>query len=139
MLVLYRSLHWAVAIICGAMAAMMGAISGKEPGAALGAFNGLAVGYAYVHFALRVKGTGLAKLLTRGAYGSIAGLVSGGLVHVPGILLGNSIGNAEFIPLGAVAGLVIGTIFGLLLAVLLAALPEPPEEGPGAPADPKNP
>lgn len=123
----YRSLYWVVAIACAVIAALMGSISGGEAGAAMGVFNGLAVGYAYVHLALRVKTGNIAqKMLTRTVYGALAGLVSGGLAHVPGLFVNNREASG-LLGLGAVAGLIIGTVFGLILACLFALLP-PPEE-----------
>jgi hypothetical protein len=117
-----------VAVICAAMAGLIGAMSGKEVGAAMGVVNGLAVGYTYVHFALLVrKGNAFSKILTRTGYGSVAGLVSGGLVHVPG-LFNNYRDAHNMLGLGTVAGIVIGTVFGFILACLFAVLPEPQEE-----------
>ncbi len=128
-----RILHWVVGAICAAVAGAMGAISGREVGGVLGVVNGLAVGYWYVELSLRIpERSRLVRILKGTGYGAVAGAVSGGLVHLPSILMpGSSMNDLSMIPVGAVFGVVLGTPFGLLLSLIICFIParSAPERG----------
>ena len=110
-----------ISILSGCVGGFMGAVTGII-GMVLGIVSGLIVGYYYVYFTWRLKGkTILLRLFGGIIYGTIAGIISGACVHIPGLFIEQPSDSLIGIGMstGALFGAIIGTVLGFIGAVII--------------------
>ena len=121
-----KKLCWIIGIICALVGCFFG-MAGGAFGCALGILSGLFVGYYWVILTEKLRELNVfLRIIIGTVYGSIAGVLSGASVHIPGLFMEKNVqaftGGLDGIYFGASFGLMIGTFLGFFGACLLSLL-----------------
>lgn len=123
----HNVLKGVIAVIAGITGGFFGSAGGMA-GTIVGIITGLIVGYYYVHFTLNIKSPSTLVKIVRGTFnGTLAGLISGVLVHVPSLFISKSHGmfaGGGGLFVGAVFGVIVGTFLGFFGACTIASIRE---------------